>query len=105
VSYYGSTDHSHAGSPVAAQVHQSMRARRGLIARACSVRNRRPFCTAILAAALAAAAVIAAFAVIVVPAVTAVSRAPGQFGRAYVSYFSNVGQQVQQARRVEGGGP
>jgi len=79
--------------------------RRGLIARACSVRDRRPFCAAALAAALAAAVAIAVFVVIVMPAVTAVSRARGQFGRAYVSYFSSVGQQVQQARRMERGGP
>lgn len=80
-------------------------ARRGIIAWACSVRNRRPFCAAVLAAVVAAAVAVAAFFMIVVPAVTAVSRAPGQFGRAYVSYFSNVGQQVQRARRMERGGP
>jgi hypothetical protein len=80
-------------------------ARRGIIARACSVRNRRPFCAAVLAAAVAAAVAVAAFFMIIVPAVTAASHAPGQFGRAYVSYFSNVGQQVQQARPMNRGRP
>jgi hypothetical protein len=65
---------------------------------------RHPFAAVFLAAAVTAAAVIATFLLIVVPLVTAVTNAPGQFGRAYVTYYNDVGQQIQQAQK-EGGTP
>ncbi len=64
-----------------------------------------PFFAAALAALAAAAAVVVVVVVVVIPALTAVANMPGQFGHAYMSYYNDVGRQVQQARQQGGEAP